>query len=170
MKVWKCIPEFDDLYMISNSGELKRVKTQTGKSIDRLLAPFTGRGGVVIYNLCKDGIQCKRLASRLVASAHIRNVEDFEIVIHKDGDIANNNVDNLEIATQLYLHTKLINRNHLEPSNLKPVYCVELCKRYDSIKSASEDLKLDYAYLRHRLLENKPCHGYTFIRLEPTTA
>lgn len=163
-EIWKYIPEFGDLYMISNTGKLKRVKTQTGNHKTRLNVPFINRGGFVCYNLCKDGIRYKRLASRLVASAHIRSIEDFEIVIHKDGDVANNNVDNLEIAKSVDLYNKII------ALNSKSVCCAELDKCYDSIKLASEELKLDYSYLLHCIVKNKPCHGYTFIRLEPTTA
>lgn len=86
-EIWKPVVGYEDLYEVSNLGRCKRIKTQNGRPINRLLKVHIRKAGYLDYNLCKDGVPCKRLVSRLVASAFIRDIGDDDVVIHKDKNI-----------------------------------------------------------------------------------
>lgn len=107
-EIWKNIKGYENRYMVSNLGRIKRLPN--GKGINsRELIKSTNR-------LTKDGYvkitlpNGEKSLHRLVAEAFIPNPENKETVNHKDGNKLNNCADNLEWATrseQLYHAYKL---------------------------------------------------------------
>ena len=93
---WQPISDFPN-YAVSNLGRVKRILTYTGKPLeDRLLSPYIGWGGARMVNLSDRGIHRSRRISRLVAMAFLPNPDRLQVVLHKDGDILNDRLDNLQ--------------------------------------------------------------------------
>lgn len=93
-EVWKPIPDFEELYQVSNFGRVKSF--WHGKP--RIMKPNVSFGYLRIQ-LCKDGKAKKFLVHRLVAQAFIPNPDAKPQVNHIDGHSFNNHADNLEWAT-----------------------------------------------------------------------
>lgn len=105
----KKIQDYDN-YFIYDNGDV--LNTQTNK----ILGGSIGENGYKYYRLSKDNKKKMFYAHRLVAEAFIENPNNLPVVNHKDGNKANNNVDNLEWVTYSE------NTNHAHKNNLiKPV-------------------------------------------------
>jgi hypothetical protein len=95
MEIWKDISGYENIYKVSNFGNVKR----NGKNENRKLSS-DGKGYCVI-DLWKDGLQHAYKVHRLVANAFIPNPLNKSQVNHIDGKKLNNSVDNLEWVTNL---------------------------------------------------------------------
>lgn len=97
---WKQIKDYENLYMVSNFGRVKRLRFINGKynfKQERLLKPIINKDGYVFVRLCKNGkIKNKRI-HRLVANAFLG--ESNLQVDHIDGNKQNNMLTNLEYVT-----------------------------------------------------------------------
>jgi hypothetical protein len=91
--IWKPYPECDK-YLVSNTGEIKNKKT------DRLMMG-SKQNGYRFVNLYIDNSTPKmnRLIHRMVAQTFLENVDKKPVVNHKDTNILNNHIDNLEWVT-----------------------------------------------------------------------
>ncbi len=100
-EAWKPIKGYNKYYEISNAGIVRSVvvmvKTWTGKR--------TRNGRILSQNIDKCG-RCSVLLSvknkkkrfrihRLVAHAFLKKSNNNNYVCHKDGNVSNNNVENL---------------------------------------------------------------------------
>lgn len=108
-EIWKDIEGYEGLYKISNLGNVlaceKYAKVRGGayrKINPRLLNPYKCINGYIQINLRKDKKSKPFLIHRLVAKAFIENPNNYSEVNHKDEDITNNIVDNLEWCTHKY--------------------------------------------------------------------
>ena len=122
-EMWSAIPGFEGWYEISTWGNVKSLdrqiiyKNQTirwykGKTI-KLTKDLRGNPQVTIHkNNCMKSFKL----SRLVALVFIPNVENKPHVHHKDGDILNNHVSNLEWITP---------ENHIEKHRLMGRYLLK---------------------------------------------
>tara|TARA_Y100000389_G_scaffold173853_1_gene183336 strand:+ start:3384 stop:4715 length:1332 start_codon:yes stop_codon:yes gene_type:complete len=91
--IWKEYPECKK-YLISNTGEIKNKKT------GRLMmgSKVNGYRFMTLF-IDKDKPKMNRLLHRMVAQTFLDNPDDKPVVNHKDTNILNNNVDNLEWVT-----------------------------------------------------------------------
>lgn len=89
---WKVVPEFPD-YEVSNMGRVRRIEKH-------LMRPDTPRGYRRV-RLCRHGVQRRFMVHALVARAFIGTIPNGYQHNHKDGNRANNCVDNLEFVTPL---------------------------------------------------------------------
>jgi hypothetical protein len=80
-------------YKVSSSGEIKN-------RLGRILKTKLARDGMVMINLGSAKERKTFSVSRLVAMAFIPNSEQKSEVNHKDGNVLNNNVLNLEWCTR----------------------------------------------------------------------
>ena len=93
---WRTIEQFPN-YSVSNLGRVKRVLTCTGKKLgEHVMTPYIGWGGARMVNLSDRKRRCAIRISRLVAKAFIPNPKNLEVVLHKDGDLLNDRMDNLQ--------------------------------------------------------------------------
>jgi hypothetical protein len=92
--IWKEYPECTK-YLVSNTGEVKNKKT------GRLMmgSKVNGYRFVNFHPGNKDTPKMNRLIHRMVAQTFLENPDNKPVVNHKDTNILNNNVDNLEWVT-----------------------------------------------------------------------
>lgn len=100
------IKGYEGLYEVSNHGSVKAlakvINMPLGHGVktfpETIMKPNIGKGYLRVP-LSKRGKKRLIFVHRLVATAFIPNPENKATVNHKDGNKANNNVDNLEWAT-----------------------------------------------------------------------
>ena len=85
---WKPIENYEDLYWVSNLGNVKSKRKDKKLSINL--------DGYYVVNLSKNGKTKTFTVHRLVAKTFISNPDNLPQVNHKDENKLNNNVDNLE--------------------------------------------------------------------------
>jgi hypothetical protein len=94
-EIWKVIPSFPN-YAVSNLGQVKRLtkasNTYPGKILKQSVAT---NGYLYVSPSC-----IKRMVHCLVAEAFIGERPSGYVINHKDFDITNNKVENLEYCTQ----------------------------------------------------------------------
>ena len=93
---WKSIKNWEDLYEVSNLGNIKNIKT------NKLLKGDINNYGYHRVCLYHNNKKKRYFRHRLVAEHFIHNddIENKKFVNHIDGDKSNNTVDNLEWVTQ----------------------------------------------------------------------
>ncbi|MFT8759634.1 MAG: NUMOD4 domain-containing protein [Oenococcus oeni] len=98
MEIWKDIKNYEELYQVSNRGQIRSYKNGLRKIQLR-------RDGYVQLLLYKKGISKMFKVHRLVAQAFISNPDNLPEINHKDEDKTNNCVDNLEWCDRSYNNT-----------------------------------------------------------------
>lgn len=126
-EIWKDIKDTKGRYQVSNLG---RVKRKSFTKEDRILKPEL-RTGYPSIQICLNGKRKHARIHRLVATAFIPNPDNLPQVNHKDRDRTNNRVDNLEWCEEKY------NLSHARM--LKPVYCYDLDKVFESASVAEKE-------------------------------
>jgi hypothetical protein len=136
--IWKRLiyqgKDYGDLYLVSNTGEIKGVKT--GK-IRKKNVNHEG----YYFVACSLGSRDNKITFKVhkaVAETFIDNIDNYPVVNHIDGNKLNNNVENLEWVTyrENTLHvikTNLINNDHSK----RKVICLNNNIIFDSIKCAA---------------------------------
>ena len=142
-EIWKDVVGYEGLYQVSNFGRVKSLdrydkigRKYKGKIIKQVLM----KNGYLGLNLCVGG-SCKTFyAHRIVASAFLDNPQNLPQINHKDENKQNNFVDNLEWCDSTYNNNYGTARERANIKKYIPVYCIELNKRYDSMKQAGEEM------------------------------
>lgn len=100
--------DFNNLYLISRTGEIVNTKTL------RQLKPSVQKNGYSFFVLKQsNGNQIELVLHRILAKTFIPNPNNCPCVNHKDEDKTNNTVDNLEWCTWQYNNT--YNNKHTRP-------------------------------------------------------
>lgn len=175
---WRCIPNFQDRYLVNNHGDVircrhinkgvlyKAMKMKPKEDSDgyqrvSLTSPVTGRSR-------EWGLH------QLVAQAFIPNPENKPTVNHIDGDKHNNSVSNLEwasvqeqnihaIASGLREGTMKAARAVSKAKISRPVRCIELNRVFSSCIEAERQLNLGSTAVYYSIHRNRPTvQGYTF--------
>lgn len=94
MEIWKPVVGFENLYKVSNLGNVKSIYRYK-----KQLTPFKQKNGYLSVTIYKDGKEYFKLVHRLVAMAFIPNPFEKEQVNHIDEVKTNNQVENLEWMT-----------------------------------------------------------------------
>lgn len=108
-EIWKPVVGFEEYFMISNLGKLKRIKevqnlfgkTKREIKTDRIVKPTLDRGYYKI-GLSVNGKRTLKYIHRMVAEAFIPNPNNYKEINHKDNNPSNNNVNNLEWCDRKY--------------------------------------------------------------------
>ena len=125
----KDIKNYEGLYAITSCG---KVWSHSRKIFRKFRVT---KHGYLAVHLRKGHELTEFLVHRLVAEAYIDNPNNLLHVIHKDGNRANNNVNNLEWG----LLSGFENGDDISKTYLsKPVYCVELNKTFSSESEAAK--------------------------------
>lgn len=98
METWKPVLGFPR-YEISDAGRLRTISPSTAGDLPTVLKPFVKRSGYVQYGLSANGVEKWFLAHRLVALHFLSPDPERPVVNHRNGDKADNRVDNLEWST-----------------------------------------------------------------------
>lgn len=93
-EVWKSITGYEDIYEISNKGHIRNKKTLHVKSQQQNANKFP------TVHLKKDGKDEKVRVAGLVARHFLDNPYNLPIVVHKDADPSNNDMQNLYWGTR----------------------------------------------------------------------
>lgn len=165
MEEWKDIAGYEGLYQVSTLGRVRSFHGRRGATV-RILSPRRCTNRYLMVYLAKEGIKVQRLIHRLVAEAFIDNPCKYPQVNHKDEDVTNNQVDNLEWCTAKYnmnygTHNQRVaeklkgkklsaeacakksskmkewHKTHRNPAQ-RNVLCVETGEVFESLKSARE--------------------------------
>lgn len=114
---WVNIAGFEDLYQVSNFGRVRSITHRqsyidtSGKQYNRLRkgsilkpAPMTKKNGkgYLSVTLYRNGEKKTMSVHKLVAQHFIPNPNNLPQINHKDEDVLNNRVDNLEWCTCSY--------------------------------------------------------------------
>ena len=97
---WRWVPGYEDLYMVSNFGNVMSQRSGHGSSPMGILKPQKNNAGYLQVNLIKNKKSKNVMIHRIVAAAFIPNPDNKEEVNHKDGNKTNNHTSNLEWVTR----------------------------------------------------------------------
>lgn len=99
---WADVSGYSGSYQVSSLGRVRsveRVDSDGNRRRGQHMIPYRKANGYVAVTLWSCGDGKERYVHRLVAAAFIDNPNDLPQVNHKDGDTANNAVENLEWVT-----------------------------------------------------------------------
>lgn len=115
------IKDFDN-YMISENGEINLLNYYCPDyDVYVVLSPRVDRVGYLTVRLSREGKSYTKYLHRLLAEAFIPNPMGLKYVNHKDGNVRNNQLNNLEWVShaqniQHAYDTGLIDKGHFEKS------------------------------------------------------
>lgn len=89
-EVWVTVAQNDN-YKVSNYGRIKNA--DTGRMM-ALRVNKDGHGGLYV-RLNHNAIQVARYVSHIVGAAFLKGYDDRYVMVHQDGDLTNNHIDNL---------------------------------------------------------------------------
>ena len=95
-EIWRDVPGYEGLYMVSNMGNVLSLGGRKGSEPLKVLRQSLMTSGYKMVVLRKDGISKNVSVHRMVALAFIPNPSNKAEVNHKDGNKLNNTVPNLE--------------------------------------------------------------------------
>lgn len=145
-EIWKDIPNYEGLYMVSNLGRVKSLPKNNHKEI--ILKNKITKDGYYETALSKNNKQKWIRTHRLVAQAFIPNPDNKPQVNHIDGNKLNNNVDNLEWCTNQENINHAIRtglENFIGKNNPKAKSVLQydkkgnFIKRYDTLREAMKE-------------------------------
>lgn len=144
-EVWKNVKGYEGLYEVSTYGRVRRLTVRDNKPDFRILKKhYTNRSMCV--TLFKHGKGKVFTVGRLVAMAFIDNPLGLNTVHHKDGNHANNNIDNLEWCTRGYTLNHFDRNRKIAESKGRKVLCYDLdmnlLHEYPSTRAASRILNI----------------------------
>ena len=111
MKVidWKPIKGFENLYEVSNTGEVRSLDhiRRTGRSEylqkgKLLKSGLNKKTNYLMVSLSKNGKSITKYIHKLVAESFLDNPNGYKYINHKDENTLNNNVENLEWCSAKY--------------------------------------------------------------------
>ena len=143
-EVWKDIDGWTG-YQVSNQGRFKSFKKSSN---GRLLKPYLNKYGYLVVHLRdKDTnkvLQCYRIV--LSTFEPISNSDTME-VNHKNENKQDNRLSNLEWVTHLENVRYGTGHKRSAISKSKKIMCVELNTVFNSVREASETMKVNYGNL-----------------------
>lgn len=135
-EIWKDIPDYEGLYQVSNLGRIKSLNyNHTNK--EGILKPRKTRKGYISVALYKEHKVKNFRIHRLVIETFLG--KSNLTVNHKDKNVLNNKLDNLEYLTNKdnirYSRAKEVNQYDLEGN---------LIKTWNAIADATKELKINH--------------------------
>ena len=133
--MFKNIKGYEGLYQVSDKGQVLSLEKKRGHRIypRKILTIITDETGYSKVSLFKNGKTKRCLIHRLVAQAFLKNNNNYPQVNHKDGNKANNTIENLEYCTasenmkhavKMGLNkgrNKVIHRQHLTTDEIRDI-------------------------------------------------
>jgi hypothetical protein len=167
MEIWKNVKGFQGYYQVSNLGRVKRLATKFicgckggGKRYisfkEKILLPCSYTNKYLCVTLSTQGKKERPMIHRLVALHFLDNNENKQQVNHKDGNVQNNIVENLEWVTQSenMLHSYYVLKN--QNVNQIELINTETKEVYKSIKDCSKKTGIKYSTLYAYITKKLP--------------
>ncbi len=113
MEVWKDVIGYEGLYLVSDSGTVKRApgiiqaKNRMLSIPGGNLKPLDNGKGYFRVKLTKENSERRIMLHRIIADAFIPNPKNLPFINHKDGNKKNNSIDNLEWCSRRTLNRKV---------------------------------------------------------------
>jgi len=139
-EIWKPVKGYEGLYEVSSAGRVRREELLT-------FWEHNGKQPYYMVGLSRNGKVKKHLVHRLVAEAFIPNPDKLPQVNHKDGNVHNNSVENLEWISNAG-NTKHAYENYLRKKHVRWVYDGE---KYITLRSLCFKLGLNYKKVHYRI-------------------
>lgn len=164
IEIWKDIPNYENLYQISNLGRIKSLQNYRKYNI---LTPRIKKGYYTI-GLRKNGKRKWYLIHRLVAKTFIPNNDNLPQVNHIDENKLNNRVNNLEWCNASYNNNYGTRQERVSNTNKlrKEVYKYDkegnLLAKYHSVKEASIKNKCSISTISEYCRNILHCKDYIF--------
>ena len=164
-EIWKRIPNYKRHYEASSLGNIReRLADGTYESVKKKLTT----DGYYAVTLKDDVEPTWTSVHRCVAKAFLPNPENLSDVDHKDSDILNNSVDNLEWVSHQENCRRAAKRRKEENrlvGGKQPVRCIETGEVYKSTAEASRMCNIRYESILGSVYMSKPVKGKTFERV-----
>lgn len=172
-EVWKDVKGYEENYQVSNYGKIRskdrylRVCGGGYRFVKGIpIKTMTYTNGYIGVGLYKNGKHKMKLVHRLVAESFIPNPDNYPQINHKDENITNNHLENLEWCTAKYnANYGTRNERMIKDSSLKAVIMcstdgLEL-KYFKSLGEASRETGFDIsAIIRACKGKQKTSYGY----------
>ena len=124
--IWKEYPECPK-YLVSNTGEVKKSDKCLRKSNRLLMGGKQNGYKFLTLFIDKDTPKLNRLIHRMVAQTFLNNPNNLPVVNHKDTNILNNHVDNLEwVSYKQNMNTDETIKNLKKGKNSKTIHQIEI--------------------------------------------
>ena len=101
MEEWKDVEGYEELYQVSNEGNIRSLNYNHTNTIKNLKLVVVN-SGYVIVGLTKNGKTKRKYVHRLVGEAFIPNPNNYKCINHKNEDKTLNTVENLEWCDHKY--------------------------------------------------------------------
>ncbi|MGK7951686.1 MAG: NUMOD4 domain-containing protein [Xenococcaceae cyanobacterium] len=112
IELWKDVPSYEGIYLVSNLGDVRSLDRETINSIGasrkqrgKKLTPFKNSTGYFYVTLSDGDRRSNRRVHSLVATAFLPNPYNKRTINHINGDKSDNRLCNLEWATDSENHT-----------------------------------------------------------------
>jgi hypothetical protein len=168
-EIWKDVVGYEEFYSVSNLGRM------WSKRKDKELSSSTNNCGYKQVNVTDGNSKKCMLVHRAVAISFIKNPKNLPVVNHKDENVANNHVDNLEWCTISYnnSYNDIAKRRSKCKKKVYQYDCkLNLINTYESSQEASRRLNIsngilsqccrENVYERPSRKRNLTLHGFVF--------
>ena len=152
---WRAVSGYEGLYEVSSGGKVRRIsgwgnKNNGWRQATGLVKLETNKSGYMRIKLSKNGIRTWYLVHRLVALAFIENPDEKPYVNHKDGNKANNSVDNLEWCTSRENQVHAFATGLKQPTRRRAVVTSNSIeeKHFPSLTACASYLGIDSGHVR----------------------
>ncbi len=159
--MWKDIIGWEDYYEISDNGEIRN------KITNKIISGDTNSEGyhrVTLQNNKHTPNKKRCFVHRLVAEHFIPNPNNLPEVNHKDTNINNNTISNLEWVTKKEneRHSRKYGSKEYKPFNV--IFTDHTCKEYEFKQDLADDLHITRGAVKHWL--NGVTQGYKNYGIE----
>lgn len=166
-EVWKDIPNYENIYQVSNLGRIKSLRYWSNGGYiykERILKPRLSKNGYLRITLRKNNNSKDFYIHRLVGECFLEKPNYKCEINHKDTIRTNNVYSNLEwcthkenqnnpisIAKQIGKNNHMYGKNNYNENNSYKIICIETGICYKSIREASKITKIPYSSIQSHL-------------------